>query len=166
LLYRSFLSLADHLPAAPLAASLVSFTRQGLARRAARCIARFFLLPTTCPPCCSLNRSFLSLADDLPAAPLAASLVLFTRSGLPRRAARCIARFFHLPTSCPLCRSLYRLFFPLVDDLPPALLAAPLVSFTRRGLTSRRRSLYRLFLSPVNRLPAAPLAASLVAFSC
>jgi hypothetical protein len=34
---------------------------------------------TPWPPCHSLNRSFLSLADVLPAAPLAASFVSFSR---------------------------------------------------------------------------------------
>jgi hypothetical protein len=72
-MYRSFLSPADVLPAIPLDVSLLSCSRRRLARRAAPCIACFFLLPTSCPPYRLLNRSFLSLADVMPAAPLAAS---------------------------------------------------------------------------------------------
>jgi hypothetical protein len=85
-LHRSFLSLADVLPAAPLPESPVSLSRRRLARRAARGIARSFLLPTSGPPRPSLNRSFLFLADTLPAAPLAASLVSFSCRRLARSA--------------------------------------------------------------------------------
>jgi hypothetical protein len=87
-LHRSFLSLADDIPAVPLAASLVSFSCRRLACRAARCITRFSLLPTSCPPCRSLHRSFFSLADVLPAAPLAELLVAFSCRLLARRATR------------------------------------------------------------------------------
>jgi hypothetical protein len=77
-LYRSILSLADDLPAVPLPASLVSFCCRRLACRAARCISRFFLSPTSCPLRRPLHRTFLSIADDLPAVPIAASLVSFS----------------------------------------------------------------------------------------
>jgi hypothetical protein len=96
LLHRTFLSLVDVLPAALLTAWLVSFSCRRLARHAvhsqarslccghlsrhaARCIARIFLLPTSFPLCRSLDRSFLSLADGFPAAPLAALRVSVTR---------------------------------------------------------------------------------------
>jgi hypothetical protein len=131
LLYLSFLSLADALPAAPLVESLVS-----------------------------------SLVDVLPAAPLAALLVSFSSRRLARRAARCIACFFLLPTSCPPRRSLHCLFRSLLDVLPAAPLAALRVSFSCRPLAPPRRSLHRSFLSLVDVLPAAPLAESLVSFSC
>jgi hypothetical protein len=70
-LHGSFLYPADAMPAAQLVASLFSSTCRRLARGATRCIARFFLPPTSCPPRRSLNRSFLALADTLPAVPLA-----------------------------------------------------------------------------------------------
>jgi hypothetical protein len=69
--------------AAPLAGSLVSLTGQPLARRTARCIARLFLPPTSCPPRRSLRRLFLSLADILPAVELAVSFVSFSADVLP-----------------------------------------------------------------------------------
>jgi hypothetical protein len=186
-LRRSFLPLVDALPATPLAASLDSFTRRCHARRAARCIARFFRWSTSCPPRRSLRRSFLSLVDVLPAAPLAASFVSFARRYLARRPARCIARFFLLPTCCPPHRSLYRLFrtcpsrrvlhrsfLSLADDMPDAPLAASLVSSACQRFALRsaryiacfvhsttsfppRLSLRRSFLSLVDVLSAAPL---------
>jgi hypothetical protein len=83
---RSFLSLADILPTAPLAVSLVSLTGQPLARGAARCIARCFLLLTSLPPRQSLHRSFLSPDEAPPAEPLAVSLVSLTGQPLARGA--------------------------------------------------------------------------------
>jgi hypothetical protein len=68
-LNRSFLSLADVLPAVPLAVSLVSHRS------------------TSCPPRRSLNRLFLSIFDALPAAPLAVSLVFLTGQPLAPGAA-------------------------------------------------------------------------------
>jgi hypothetical protein len=118
-LRRSFLSHAVVFPAAPLAASLLCFSSRRLARRAARCIARLFLLPTPCPPRRSLNRCFVSLDDALPSAPLAESLVSFSRGRHARRAARSIAHLFLLPTSCPSRRWLHRSFFLLPARLPP-----------------------------------------------
>jgi hypothetical protein len=113
LLHRSFLSLANVLPAALLTESLVSFTRRG-----------------------SLRRSFLSLADVLPASPLAVSLISFScrRPALP--AARCIASFFLLRMFCPLRRSLNRSFLSLADALSVAPLAESLVSFSCGRLAS------------------------------
>jgi hypothetical protein len=110
-LAASLVSLADVLPAAPLDAPLVSFCCRRLARRSARCIACFFLSSTFCPPRCSVHRSFLSLVDVLPAAPLAASLV-----------------FFQFSTFCPPRCLLHRSFLSLVDVLPAAPLAVWLVS--------------------------------------
>jgi hypothetical protein len=98
-LRRLFLSLRDILPAAPLAVTLVSFTCRRLARRAAHCVACFFHSSSSCSPRRSLHCPFLSLFDVLHAALLAKSLVTFTRRHLARRAARCIACFFHLSTS-------------------------------------------------------------------
>jgi hypothetical protein len=164
-LHRSFLSLADVLTTAPLAASFVSFSGRRLARRTARCRACFFLLLTSCPPRRSLHRSFLSPSDVLPAAPLAESLVSFSGRRLARRAARSLRRSFLL-TSCPPRRSLHRSFLSLVDVLPAAPLAASLVSLTGQPLARVAahdiarffgslpsyppcRSLYRLFLSLV-----------------
>jgi hypothetical protein len=129
-LTRSFLSLADVLPAAPLVVSPVFFTRRRLSHRAAVCIARFFLLPMTYPPRRSLHHSFVSLADFLPAVPLVAYLVSFTRRRLARRAARCVTRFFLLLTSCAPRLSLHRSFLSLADTLPAAPLAEPLVSLS------------------------------------
>jgi hypothetical protein len=78
-LHRTFHSLVEVSTGAPLAASLVYFSYRRLARRAARWIARFFLFTTPSPtsrsPRRSQHRLFLSLADVLPATPLAASLV-------------------------------------------------------------------------------------------
>jgi hypothetical protein len=135
-LHRSFLSLADALPAVPLAASLVSFTRRRHAR-AARCIAAFFLFPTSCRPCRSLYRSLLSLGDTLPVAPLAESLVPFSRRRHARSAARYTARFFLFSTPCPPRRSLNRSFLSPADDTPAAPLVAPCVSFSFRRLVGR-----------------------------
>jgi hypothetical protein len=129
-LHHSFLFPADVFPAAPLAASLVSFPCQRSARCAARCVARFFLLSTFFPPRRSTRRSFLSVADVLPAAALAVSLVSFSCQGFARRAVRCIARFFFSSTSCPPHRSLFGSFLPLVDVFVAARLAASLVSFS------------------------------------
>jgi hypothetical protein len=156
-LNRSFLSLPGDLPTAPRAASLVSLTPRGLARRAIRCITHCFLSPTSCPSRRALNRSFLSLADDLPAVPLAGSLVASTRRRLARRAARCIARLFLLTT------------------LPAAPFAVSLLALSRRRLARRAargiarffrlpttcppcRLLNHSFLSPAGNTPAAPLA--------
>jgi hypothetical protein len=104
-LHVSFLSLLDGSPAATLAASLVSFACQRLARLAARriassftgrrlargatrCIACCFGLSTSCPPYRSLSCSFLAHAGVFPAAPLAASLT--SLHGLPlARGAAC-----------------------------------------------------------------------------
>jgi thiol-disulfide isomerase/thioredoxin len=98
---HSFLSPADATPAALLAESLVSFSFRRLARRAARYIARFFLLPILCPLFRQLNCSFLFVADFLSVAPVAVSVVLLSMSG-----ARLIALLFHASTWCPACRSL------------------------------------------------------------
>jgi hypothetical protein len=86
-LHRSFVSLAEDMTAAPLAASLVSFSSGRLARGAARCNGRFIFLSTSFPPRRSQHRSFLSLADVSPAAPLAVSCVTFACRRLARRAA-------------------------------------------------------------------------------
>jgi hypothetical protein len=115
---RSILSHTDVLPAAPLAASLVSFTCPPLASRAARCFSCFFLLSLSCQPRRSLNRLFPSLADDLSAAPLAALAVSFTSRGVSRGAAHCIARSFLLLSSCAPRWSLHRSFLSLADVLP------------------------------------------------
>lgn len=61
---------------------------QPLARCAAGEIERFFHLSMSCPPCCSLLRSFVPLVDVLPTAPLTALQVSFTR----RRLIFCAAR--------------------------------------------------------------------------
>jgi hypothetical protein len=122
------------LPAALLAASLVSFSCRRLARHAARWIAGFFCLSTSCLPRRSLYRSFLSLADVLPVSLHAVSLVSDTRRRVARRTAPCIARFFLLPTSCPPRRSLYHSFLSLADVLLAAPLAVSLVSFSCRRL--------------------------------
>jgi hypothetical protein len=152
-----FLSLVEVLPAVPLAVSLVSFSCRRLGRRAARCIACFVHSLRSCPRRHSQYRSFLSLADDLPAAPLTAS-------------------------PCPPCRSLHRSFLSPADATPAALLAASLVSFSRRRHARRatrciarfflprttrtpRRLLNRSFHSLFDALPAAPLAEALVCFS-
>jgi hypothetical protein len=134
-LNRSFLSLADALRAAPLAVLLVSLTSQPLARRAARQNDRFFRLPTGCPTRRSLNRSFLSLADTLPAVPLGESLVSFSFRRLARHSARCILRFFLLQMPCPWRHSLNRSFLSLADALPAAPLRVPLVSLTGQPLS-------------------------------
>jgi hypothetical protein len=110
-----FLSAADNMRAAPLAESLISFSCGRLARRAAYWIARFFLPPTTHPPCRLLNRSFLSPADDTPAAPLTESLVSSSRRRHARRAAYWIARFFLPPTTRPPRRLMNRSFLALAD---------------------------------------------------
>jgi hypothetical protein len=82
-LHRLILSVVDVLPAAPLAASLVSFPRRRLARCSAPCIARLFLVHTSAsPPRRSRNPSFLSVVEVFPAVPLAVSLVSFTRRQL------------------------------------------------------------------------------------
>jgi hypothetical protein len=191
-LHRSILSLHDALAAAPLAASLVSFSCRRVGRRAARCISRFFLLPTPrlprrsldpsrfflfptrWPPRRSLHRSFLSPADATLAVPLTVSPVFLTGQPLAGGEARCIARFFHLPTCWPPCRSLYRSFLSHADVLPAASLAVSLVSFayrrharraarciawfSRRSISCPRcRSLNRSILSLFHALPAAPL---------
>jgi hypothetical protein len=88
LLNCPFVSPADNMPAVPLTESLVSFSRRRHTRRAARCIARFFLFSTPCPSRRSLNRSFLSPADNTPAVTLAKSLVSFSFRRLAHRAAR------------------------------------------------------------------------------
>jgi hypothetical protein len=62
-----------------LTGSLISFA----GRRFARQIAHFFLSPTTCSPCRSLDRSFLSLVRPAP---------------------RRIGRFFRLSTASPTAR--------------------------------------------------------------
>jgi hypothetical protein len=182
LLHHSFLSLVNVLTAALLSASLVSFTRRGLVRRATRCITRLFLL-MSCPARRSLDRSFGSLVEVLPAAPLAAFLVSFSCRGLARHTARFIARLFLVPTFCPPCRWLYHLFRSLVQVLPAAPLAASLVCFFCRRLAFRaarcitrfcllltscapRRMLNRSFVSLAVVLSAALLAASLVSFPC
>jgi len=149
LLNRWFLSFVDDLPAALLAALLVCFPDRHLPHRAAGSIAGFFLSSTPCPPRRSLHLTFLSLANGLPAAPLAASHVPFTHS-----------------TTIPPRRSLHRLISSLDDVWPSALLAASLVSFTHRRLARRAATPHHLFLSLADFLPAAPLAASLVSFAC
>jgi hypothetical protein len=152
--YRSFLSVADVLPAAPLAAALVSFSCQRFARRAVRCIARFFFLSTSCPQRRSLHHSFLCLDNGLPAAPLAVPLVSFSCQGFARRAVLCIGRSFFSSTSCLLHRSLLGSFLPLVDVFVTARLAASLGG-----------SLYRSFPSLAEVLRAVPLATLLVSIS-
>jgi hypothetical protein len=178
-LHSSFLCLVDVLPTAPLAAQLVSFSCQRFARRAARCITCFFLLLTSCPLRRSLHRSFLSLADILPAVPPAVSLVCSSCRRLAHRAVRCIARFFLFLTSCPPCRSC----LSVGDVLPAALLAASLVSFSCQRFACpavrfiarffflstscpQHHSLYGSFLPLVDVFLAVPIAASLVSFSC
>jgi hypothetical protein len=147
-LHLLFLSPAGDLPAAPLAASLVSFSCQRLARRAVRCIVGFFLSSMFYPPRRSLHRSFLSLANDLSAAPLAASLVSFSSRRLARRAVRCIVGFFLSSMFCPQRRSLHRSFLSLANVLPAAPLAASLVSFSSRRLARRAaRCIARFFTS-------------------
>jgi hypothetical protein len=111
-----FLSHVISLLAVPFAASLVSFPCRQLSGRAACCIACVILLRTSCPPRCSLNRSFLPIAFVLQDALLAASLVSFDRRHLARRALRGIA---HLTPR----HSLHHFFFSLVDVLPTAALA-------------------------------------------
>jgi hypothetical protein len=86
-LYHSFLSLADVTPTVPLAVTFVSFSRRRQTRRARHAtdyIARFFLPLMSRPPRCSLHRSFLSLADGLPATPLSQSLVSLSSQPLAR----------------------------------------------------------------------------------
>jgi hypothetical protein len=66
----------------------------------------------------------LSLADVLSTALLTASLAYFPRHRLARRAARCIACFFHLSPSYPSRSWLHCLFLPrpkptLIIALPP-----------------------------------------------
>jgi hypothetical protein len=114
-LHCPFRYAADATPAAPLAASLVSFscrrplapplaislvflTGQPLAYGAARCIAPFFLPPTPRSPHRSLSRLFFSPANLLPAAPLAESLVSFSRRRHAGHATRCITRFCLQPS--------------------------------------------------------------------
>jgi hypothetical protein len=134
-LNRMFLSLVDVVPATPRRSLNNSFL--SLARRAAHCIALFFLLPTSCPPCRSLYRSFLSPTDALPAAPLAESLVCFSFRRLARRAARCIARLFLLTTPRPPRRLLNRSFVSPADATPAAPLTESLVSLSFRRLARR-----------------------------
>jgi hypothetical protein len=98
---RSFLGPAEDTPTAPLGLSLVSFSFRPLARRAARYIARFFLLPILFPLFRQLNCSVLFVADFLSVVPVAVSVVLLSMSG-----ARLIALFFHPSMWCPACRSL------------------------------------------------------------
>jgi hypothetical protein len=76
-----FLSPADNTPAALLAESLVSFSFHRVGRRAARYVARFFLLPMLCPLFRQLNCSFLFVVDFLFVAPVAFSVVLLSMSG-------------------------------------------------------------------------------------
>jgi hypothetical protein len=116
-LHRSFFSIVDDFPAAPLAVSLVSFSCRRLS--------------------CSLHPLFPLLVNDFPAAPSAASLVSVSCRRHARRAARCIARFILLSTSCPPRRSLHRSFFSLADVLPAAPLAELLVAFSCRLLARR-----------------------------
>jgi hypothetical protein len=68
----------DILPATPHDESLVSFCLR-LACLAACDITCFFYLPTCCPHRRLPYRLFVLLLADLPAAPLAASLVSFRR---------------------------------------------------------------------------------------
>jgi hypothetical protein len=100
-LYPSLFFLAGDvlaaMPAAPLAALLVSLDSRRLVRRAVRCFAAFFLLLTSCAARRSLSRSFLSIAEILPTTPLAESLVAFDCRRLGHRASPCIARLFLLP---------------------------------------------------------------------
>jgi hypothetical protein len=99
-------------PAVPLAASLVSFSCQRLARRAARFIVCWFLLPTTCPLCRLRHRSFLSRT---------------------RRAAHRIVRFFLLSMLCPQCHSLNCSFLSVGDVLSAAPLAVSVVLLSMSG---------------------------------
>jgi hypothetical protein len=75
------------LPAALLAASLVSFACRRLARRATHCVTCFFPLSTSYPPRRLLHPLLLSLGDFFPVAPLTESLVSFASPRLARRAA-------------------------------------------------------------------------------
>jgi hypothetical protein len=135
-----------------------------------------------CWPRRSLNRVFLSRADDTPAVPLAESLVSFSVRSLSRLAARCIAGFVLLLTCCPRRRSLICLFLSPADNTPTVPLAESLVPFSYRRRARRaacsiahffiffttcplRRSPNRAFLSPADDTPVAPLAESLVSLS-
>jgi hypothetical protein len=144
-LNRSFLALADTLPAVPLAESLLSSSCRHLARRAAGVIAVFFLLPTPYPPRRLLHRSFPPLADFL------------------SRAGGCIIRFFLFPTACPSRRSLHRSFLSPADATSAAPLAASFVSFSYRRVGRRAVRCIGPFFLPAT--PAVPLTASLVSFS-
>jgi hypothetical protein len=147
LLYRSIFSpvyrlhaaaLAEsHLPTTPvvpLAVSVVLFSSGCHARRAARCVACFFVMLSSSPPRRSLHRPLRiavyhlraeppaeslvsSPADDTPAAPLAASLICFSCRRLGRRAAHWNARFFLISVSYLLLRSLNRTLPSLVGGV-------------------------------------------------
>jgi hypothetical protein len=96
-LYRSFLSpadnmsaamlteplvfsLADDLSATPLAATVVSFFRSLTTFRPCHLLNRPFLsLADSLPPYRELHRSFLTRSDDIRVAPIAVSLVSFSR---------------------------------------------------------------------------------------
>jgi hypothetical protein len=123
---------------------------------AARCIARFIRLLTSCPPRCSLHHSFLSPADATAAAPLAESLVSFFCRRLARRVARFITRFFLPSTPRPPYRLRNRSFLSLFDALPAVRLAASLVSCSRRRHVRRAACcIARFFLPPTTRLPTS-----------
>jgi hypothetical protein len=167
-LHRLFVLLVNVLPAASLAASLVSFLRRRLACRATHCVAHFSWLSTSCPLRCLLDRLFLSLVDLFSAAPLRRSLDLSSllHRRLVRRAAHCNACLFRLSMSClPRCW-LHRLFVLLVDVLPAVPLAASLLSFLRRRLACRATHCVARFFLVVEVLPASRLAGSLAYFTC
>jgi hypothetical protein len=107
--YRSFLSIVDVFPTVLLTTLLIPFDCQCLRRRTACCIACFFYLLTSSPPCRSQYRSFRSLVDVIPAPPLTVSLVPFDCRRLSCRAIHCIAHSFRLlvssPSRCLLDRS-------------------------------------------------------------
>jgi hypothetical protein len=146
-LHHSFLSLADILPTMLFTVSIVSFSSPYIARCAVHCmtisfsyryyiryttsyVVRSFLLPTSEPSHQLLYRLFLSPANITLASPLTIFLVFLTGQPLAHSATRLITHFFLSPTSHPLHRSLYRLFFSLVTLLLTAPLTESLVPFS------------------------------------
>jgi hypothetical protein len=111
-----FLSLVNVLPAVPLTPSL------------------FLSLIAVLVDEPLAESLFLSLVNVLPTAQLAESLDSFTRRRLACRAPHCIACSFYSSSSCPMHRSLHRMFLSLADALPAMPLTASLVSFARRRL--------------------------------
>jgi hypothetical protein len=150
--------------AAPLAASHVSFSCQQLARRAARFIACFFLLPTTFPPRRSLHRLISSLVDVWPSALLAASLVSFACHCLDRRTGRQIAHA-SLSLAAPVSASLISLSRPPRRSPDRSFLfvaRCALAGFCDSIAPPLRRSQDRSFPPLIDNYRAATLVASLV----